>query len=285
VLTKKIIIKGLGFWLNFLARVNSRKCAETALKIFCMPMRVPVNKKHILFLDTATRSSFLFNDVRVESYKWGNGARKILFLHGWQSHTYRWRKYIEAFDPNLYTLFSIDAPGHGLSAGKFLSVPTYGDAIDAFIGKEGPMDALIGHSMGCFAGLYAMNSHPHITPGAFVGLASPGEATEFVEHFKKTLSLSDRTIALLLDKFQEVFKKSPADFSARRFASTLEIPALLIHDEEDQDTNVNHSRDIHQVWKNSSIVVTRGLGHNLRSDEIVKTVSRFIDDSIGRVPK
>jgi len=263
--------------------IKPRNAADKGLKLFCMPMRVPVNAKHLSFLNTASRDSFVFNNVTVETYKWGKGDRKILFLHGWQSHTYRWRKYIEAFDPNVYTIYSMDAPGHGLSGGKFLSVPTFGDAIETFVQKEGAIDAMIGHSMGCFAALYAFDQYPHLTPRAFVGLASPGEATEFVNHFVSLLSLSERTVKLVVRRFCEVFKKTPSDFSAKKFASKLNIPGLLIHDEEDTETNVEHSKNIHAAWKKSTLVITRGLGHNLRSADVVKQVSIFIEESIGHL--
>jgi len=277
---KKLIPTLAGLWLNILAVISPRRAAQYGIDLFCHPMRQPLTAKHMTFLDSAEKSTFEHQHINIQTYKWGEGEHKVLFLHGWQSHSYRWKKYIESFDKKQYTLYALDAPGHGLSGGKYLSVPSYAEVIRAFTMKYSAVDVVVCHSMGCFAALYAFYQHPAITPKVLIALASPGEAEEFFTHYTKLLSLSARTTRLLRAKFTEVFKKTPAEFSAPLFSASLKIPGLLIHDEEDDDTSVEHSKRIHAAWKSSTLMVTKGLGHNLRSAGIVKKVVAFVQETI-----
>jgi pimeloyl-ACP methyl ester carboxylesterase len=242
-------------------------------------MRVPLSPKHRQYLDAAEKQSFLSTEhVSIQTYKWGNGPNRILFLHGWQSHSYRWKKYIDSFDKSKFSVYAMDAPAHGQSGGRLLSVPSYSDAVAQFIERVGGFDTVVGHSMGCFSALYTFHRVPYMTPKKLILLASPGEAQEFFEHYRTLLSLSERTSKLVLSEFERVFQKTPEEFSAPLFARGLDIPGLLIHDEEDKDTEVEHSKRIHASWKNSKLIVTKGLGHNLRSEAIVSKVVAFASD-------
>jgi hypothetical protein len=67
-------------------------------------------------------------------------------------------------------------------------------------------------------------------------------------------------------------------FSARKFASTINVPGLVIHDEHDEETSVQHSINICNNWKKSRLQITKGLGHNLKSKELIEEVRGFINE-------
>ena len=277
---KELISKSIGLGLNALAVVAPHKAAKVGFELFCRPMRVPINQKQKTFFNTATKQSFQFKQIDVQTYRWGNGPKNILLLHGWQSHTYRWKIYIEALSKN-YTIHAFDAPGHGLSGGKLLSVPLYSEIIEEQINKIGKIDTIITHSLGCFAAFYTFYRNPKLTANKIVAMASPGEAEEFFSLYKKTLSLSDRCFNLVINRFEKIFLRKPAFFSTPSFASTLSIPGLIIHDEDDQETSFAHAERIHQSWKNSKLIKTKGFGHNLKSAEVVREVIQFVNEPLS----
>jgi pimeloyl-ACP methyl ester carboxylesterase len=274
---EKLIIKSLGAWLNLLAVLDPDRAGRLGFRIFAHPRRQPVTRKHLAFFKTAEQSQFEFDGKRIQVYRWGNGERSVLFLHGWQSHTYRWKRYIEKFRDAGYTVYAFDAPAHGQSEGNMATVPLYADAIKAFIGHYGQPDSIVGHSMGTFASFNALYRFPEITPRALVTLAAPGEATEFFDHYQRTLSLSNRMRQILVKYFTKTFNAPPEFFSAPFFAQGLTIPGLLIHDEEDRETLIKHSQRIHAAWKGSQLVATKGLGHNLKSGDVVERVFGFLN--------
>jgi len=277
---KKLIIKSLGTWLNVLAVLDPARAAKAAFQIFGHPRRQPVTRKHMAFFKTAEQMEMSFEGLRIHVYRWGNGDRSVLFLHGWESHTYRWKRYIETFRDAGYTVYAFDAPGHGQSEGNTTTVPLYADTLKSFIEHYGQPDVIVSHSMGTFTSFYGLYKYPQITPRTLITLAAPGEATEFVDHYQRTLSLSNRTREILVQHFTKLFEAPPEFFSTPFFARGLTIPGLLIHDEEDNETSVNHSRRIHEAWKGSELTVTRGLGHNLKAHEVVDKVFKFANDHL-----
>ena len=64
---------------------------------------------------------------------------------------------------------------------------------------------------------------------------------------------------------------------ATRYAESIIAKGLLIHDTQDPEISVRHSRDIHNCWKDSILIETRGLGHNLKSDKVIELVLGFIN--------
>ncbi|MDQ2656657.1 MAG: alpha/beta hydrolase, partial [Bacteroidota bacterium] len=208
----------------------------------------------------------------------GNGPRKVLFLHGWQSHTYRWKAYIEALSKDEFTIYSLDAPGHGLSSGNFLSVPLYSSLIENFVKQHGPFHTVAGHSLGGFSLLYTFYRAPDLPISRVILLSPPGEASDFILAFKKTLGVSDRVVKLVVDHFGQRYQVTPGFFSARKFAERIKAKGLIIHDEDDTEAPYHYSIPLQQAWSNSRLHTTKGLGHNLKSTSIVREVVGFIGE-------
>ena len=273
---KKLINRSLGFGLNAAAWVAPQQAADWGFRLFCHPFRGKIADSHRTFFDTAHLFSLNHEGQHIQGYRWGNGPSKILFVHGWQSHTYRWKKYIEALDKELFTIYSIDGPGHGLSSGSFMTVPLYGEVLEQLMERTGRFDAVVGHSIGSFTSMYVFQQRPHLAPEKMVALAPPGEALEFFNFYATQLGLANRTMELVRGRFIDVVGKTPEYFSAASFVSTLPSRGLLIHDEGDDETPVANAERIHAAWKNSKLIITRGAGHNLKSPEVLTQVVAFV---------
>lgn len=276
---KKLISKSIGLSLNTLAIIAPDKAARMGFNLFCYPFRTKLTDKHKAFLFSAERSTLEHGGETIQVYKWGTGEHVILMLHGWQSHTFRWKNYVESLDTTKYTIYGLDAPGHGLSSGKFMTVPLYSEVVELFLNKVGKVDTVVSHSIGSFTAIYTFHRLAHLSPTSIIALAPPGEAEDFFNFYTKTLGLSAKTVKLIVDYFEAQIKKTPSYFSAHKFAATLTSKGLLIHDEDDTDTSVENSKRIHGQWKNSSLVITKGYGHNLRSEHVIRQVVDFVEES------
>jgi pimeloyl-ACP methyl ester carboxylesterase len=277
---KKLMPKLLGLYLNILAFISPARAARKSFLLFCRPLRPPINAKQQAFLDSARKFTLDHEGYSIQCYRWGSGAKQILLLHGWQSHTYRWKAYVDAFSKDEYTIFSIDAPGHGMSSGSFLTVPLYSSLIRMFIGKQGPMHAAFGHSLGGFALLHALYEARDLQIGRIVLLAPPGEASDFISVFKNTLGLSDMTVKLVIAYFAQQYDVTPDFFSARKFARDLRVKGLIIHDENDSEAPYRYAVSLQRVWQNSTLITTSALGHNLKSPAVIKAAVDFAHESI-----
>jgi pimeloyl-ACP methyl ester carboxylesterase len=275
---KNLIAKTLGLYLDVLSLLSPTLASRAGFKLFCRPFRVSVNNKQMAFFQSAEKFTFDHEGQSVQGYRWGTGEKKILFLHGWQSHTYRWKAYIEALPKDQFTIYSLDAPGHGLSSGNFLTVPLYSSLIENFVRKHNEVHTVVGHSLGGFSLLYTHYRVPNLSIDRIILLAPPGEARDFISVFQKTLGISDRTVKLVIDHFASRYQVTPDFFSSLKFASHLNVKGLIIHDEDDPEAPYSYSIPLHKLWTQSRLVTTRGLGHNLKSSSVVKEVVGFIQE-------
>lgn len=275
---KLILIRMIGLYLDVLAVIAPRRAGHKGFLLFCKPFRVPMKQKQKEFLNTADKFILELEGKAIQGYKWGSGSKKILFLHGWQSHTYRWKAYIEALSKEDFTIYSLDAPGHGLSEGDFLSVPLYSALMESFIKERGPFDTVVAHSLGGFTLLYTLYRLPLLPVNKIILMAPPGEAGDFITVFQKTLRISERTVQLVLDHFVSRYEVTPEYFSAVKFAANVNVRGLIIHDEDDDEAPYHYSVPLQQVWQKSKLITTKGFGHNLRSGTVVKQVVDFVHD-------
>lgn len=280
---KKIIGKLIGFYINLLGLIAPRVAARKGFDLFRHPFRGKLQPYHHAFYNSADKFDFVLQGETIQAYRWGYGKIKVLFVHGWQSHSFRWKNYIEALDKARYTIYALDAPAHGLSTGSFMTVPQYSEALEKMIKEIGKVDVVVGHSVGSFTSTYTFFHNPELTPNKMVALAMPSSASEFLNVFKTTLGLTEKSMKLIIDHFVSVVNLTPEYFSTSKFVEKLNFPVLMIHDEHDDETSVVHTKEIHRIWKSSRLMITKGLGHNLKSKEVVLAVVDFIGDSGPRI--
>ncbi|WP_224995612.1 alpha/beta fold hydrolase [Cesiribacter sp. SM1] len=276
---KQTITKLIGGYLNTVARVAPKTAGRHGFNVFCYPYRAPIKPFHKEFLDSADKFSFKYSNTLIQGYRWGQGPKKVLFLHGWQSHSFRWKNYIQALPKDEYTIYAIDAPGHGLSRGKFLTVTLYSAVIQQLITSLGGVEAVVSHSIGAFSAMHALYANPALPVGKLVVMASPGDAMSFIDFYRNALQLSEATTLLTLNHFETVIGKPVQYFTATRFAEKLTLPGLIIHDREDKEAPYEAGVAIHKAWKGSKLITTEGLAHNLKSPDVVAMVKNYLMDS------
>ncbi|MBK6266574.1 alpha/beta hydrolase [Marivirga sp. S37H4] len=274
---KKIILRSIGIYLNLLARISPKKAGEKGFRIFCTPFGGKLKKHHLDFLAGASSTNYNFNGTNIKVYQWGHGPKNVLFMHGWQSHSFRWKKYIEKLPLSEYTIIAYDAPGHGLSSGKQFTVPLNAYLLSKLVKKYNGFETVVSHSIGSMSVLYALAQYPHLSIGKIVSMATPGKVDDFLTFYQESLGLNARTFQLIKNEFQMYVKLDLEFIEASLFAKNIHIPGLIIHDKDDLETPYINAEALSKSWKNSSLVSTKGLGHNLRSPKIIELVTDYIE--------
>lgn len=273
---KNIALKTVGKYLNLHAHIRPKQAAAMGLNLFCRPFAKKLKPHQKQYLKEAKYSELEYGQTKIQTYRWGNGTKNILFVHGWASHSYRWRTYIDALVKQNYTVYAFDAPGHGLSRGHYLTLPNYSSIIEQFTEQIGQIDAIVGHSFGGYAILYWLYSYKPSTEIKAVIMAAPGEVSDFMNYYQTQLGLSPKIQHHLDLEFKHRVGKTPQDFSSPLLAKDFSQPALIMHDRNDKDTQYLYSEKLHRAWQGSQLVLTEGLGHNLKSTEVLKTVIAFL---------
>lgn len=267
-------------YFNTLSWIAPARAGREGFYLFCKPRRRAVKPHHMEFLNTADQFSLVYEGKKIQGYRWGTGDKKLLLLHGWESHSYWWKSIVTMLSKEKYTIYSIDAPGHGLSEGSYNNIPHYSGLIEQIIREYDGFYAILGHSMGAFSTAYTLHRVPQLPVRNFVAMAAPGEAKEFVEFYKKAVGFSDRTMEVIEKYFVKKIGHRPDYFSLKEFAKSLTLPGLIIHDTQDSDAPYQHAVDAHQNWKASRMISTTGLGHNLKSVDLIKSVDEFLNEEL-----
>jgi esterase/lipase len=273
---KKLIEKSIGFYFNCLGIINPGLAAKKGFYLFCNPMSKPLKPFQLAFLESGKDKILHFEDIKIQTYKWGNGSQKILLIHGWASHSFRWKATIEHLLENDFTVYAFDAPAHGLSSGKMLHLILYSQIIDLFMQHNNEIENIISHSIGGFALVYWLYQHPKNNIKKAVIMGAPGEADDFFNFYKDSLGLTDKTLKIVTNQFIKAIGHEPSYFSASQFATNLQVQGLIIHDKEDKDTSFENSLKLHSTWKNSTLKLTQGLGHSLKSKGLLADMVKFI---------
>ncbi len=273
----KIFVRSIGLYFNTLALLTPRYAAKKGFELFCWPRRIQMKPHQLEFLNNADEKfTIIYSGIKVQAYRWGNGSKKVLLLHGWQSHSYWWRYVINRLSKEEFTIYSLDAPGHGLSEGDFLNLPYYSRLIEQFVTEQNSIHAILTHSFGGFAAVYTLHRLPQLQVSKIVVMAAPGEVEYFFKYYQKMLGLSKRTISLINDYFVKTIGHPPSYFKMVEFSKSLLLQGLIIHDTEDKEAPYQTALEMNEVWKNTSLITTTGLGHNLKSKELVERVAEFI---------
>jgi pimeloyl-ACP methyl ester carboxylesterase len=271
---QKAIIFILGAYLNFINLVSKKVGGKHAFLLFCYPFPVKLKPVQAAFLETSEQSFYDFDGKKIATYKWGSGPKTILCLHGWQSQSYRWKKYIEALDKEKYTIVSIDAPAHGNSDGKIFNVPVYAKLIEKLLAVH-KVDYILAHSLGAFSTMCLFYEKPELALEKVALLGTPGEATEFIDEYARVLKTHPRVKQNLRDYFFEYARLEPSYYSTPRFATAQTSEAMLIHDTDDKEAPYHYAEQIKDLWPNATLHTTNGFGHKLRDISVVNKVVDF----------
>lgn len=271
-----LLTKIVGFYLNCLALVNAKNAAQLAYKLFSEP-RAGKLQKHNLpeILKNSKMQSFVFEENEFQTYTWQGNKNIILLVHGWESNSSRWERLLPYLRKTLSTIIAIDAPAHGLSSGKEFNVPKYAKAIENFVKIHNP-SVLIGHSIGGAACIYYQFLNQNVNVNKIVLLGAPSDLKNLIQNYCNMLSLNAKLQAKLEIVFEVKFNQKVDEFSASRFANSIETKAMIAHDIEDKIVAFKEAEKIKANWKNHRFVATNGLGHSLHDDELYQEITSFI---------
>jgi len=281
---QKTIQKWLGTYINIMAYIAPAYAGKLGFKLFGRPIRKKMKPGDKRFLNSSEKFSFYHKDLKIQGYRWGDGPKKILLLHGWQSNSARWKQVVRSISKSNYTMYAFDAPGHGLSEGNFFSAPLYGEVILTFARKAGKLHTIVGHSLGGFSTLYVISQYKHLEVDRLIIMATPGEVNDFVTWFKQRLNLSDKSVECIRNHFIKEIGHPYEEFSISKFAEHIDLPGLIIHDKTDRFAPFQYAKTLNRMWNSSKLLATEGMGHHLYSKNVVKAITDYIsNENIGAV--
>jgi pimeloyl-ACP methyl ester carboxylesterase len=281
----KIVVSLVGSALNAVSQLSPWMAGKAALALWRRPMRRgTVRTVERETHEAAITERISINGKDVVTYRWGDGEKPVLMVHGWQSRGSRYAGFVPVLRGLGFTPVTFDAPGHGDSGGTSMTILEYEEAIRHLQGSYGRFEAVIAHSFGVPCVLHALRNG--VGAGRLVAVSGVAEFAFLVDEFSRQLGLSGRVKQELRRRIEEDLFPHETEiwerFSSVYQPTGLDIPMLVIHDEHDDWVPLEHAHRI-TAAHGARLVVTRNLGHRgiLGRPELIDAAVEFITADIA----
>lgn len=198
---------------------------------------------------------------RVALYRWGAADRPlVLFSHGWSSFGLRVLPWVPALLEAGYQVASFDQVAHGRSSGRHATLPGFGRVLGAVARHLGPLEAIIGHSLGGAA--VGMALHQGAVARRAILIAPPAEAAAAVRRFAARVGLGRRALQAMRQAVVRRAGLPLEQVAVEAQAPSLGIPALIVHDLADREVPWADGERYARRWPDSRLLSVEGLGHH-----------------------
>lgn len=247
------------------------------VKLFFTPLGYPYPEKEKKALTFAEKFHVDVNGKRVQCYSWGEG-KPVLFVHGWAGRGTQFRRFVKPFNAEGYKVVAFDGPAHGKSEGKSTSLSEFQQALHAIYKRIGQPVAIIAHSFGGAATLFAASNGLPVPK--LINIASPTIGDDIINTYLIAINGSQSTAKFFKDYILKTQGKPFDEFTASYFIKHLPNPIdlLLIHDENDKEVKLNQAEHLITLYPRANLIITKGLGHTriLKDDEVIRVCVTFV---------
>lgn len=265
-----------GFALG--GRLAPRRTADRAARLFATPFASSRARARAAQPDPAMRRETVALDGQtIASYVWGDPATQpyVLLVHGWSSFGLRFLPWVAHLRALGYAVVTFDQPGHGLSEGRYCTLPEFADTVRAVGRHYGEAELAIAHSLGGAALALAQGEAWRarrlvlIAPAADMDAA----ATRYFRFVRLGEHLRRPFYAWLVKRTGV----SVEQLQMHRHVRALGQPGLIVHDLDDADVPWEEGERYARHWPGARLLTTQGLGHHrvLDAPQVIESVLAF----------
>lgn len=265
--------------------------ASLAERLFTSPRRYPRPERERAVLatawpyeiDVALRSPHWHGaHRRVTAWRWGHGPT-VLLVHGWEGRGSQLGAFVEPLVRAGLSVVAFDAPGHGDSPGRRLYLADLADCIVSVAHAVGPLHAIVAHSFGAAAVLFA-HQRGAIDARRNVMIAPNVLIDDAVARFARAVALDDRDRGALEAQLATHNGVAMEALQLEQLVGARDAALLIVHDRDDREVPFVHAERLAATWQQAALRVTTGLGHRriLRDDGVIAETVAFV--SHGTTP-
>lgn len=200
----------------------------------------------------------------------------VLLVHGWGDSAARLGAFVHPLRARGLRVLGVDLPGHGGSGADPTDLYELTDVVQALI-EEQAVEAVVAHSLGGQAAIKALR---HATRVRAAAILAPAVSLDLsVATFQAMFALPDAAVLGLRDEITRRYGEGVwAEFDARGDVAHLDVPALVVHSDDDDRVHRADVADLAARWSSAQLTARSGLGHTkvLRDPQVVADVVDFV---------
>jgi pimeloyl-ACP methyl ester carboxylesterase len=265
--------------LKLSALVSTELTGRWVNRLWFRTQRFPEPAREKAWLASAERLTLAHRGRPLAVYRWGAGPT-ILLVHGWHGRGTQLGAFVAPLVAAGYRVVAFDAPAHGRTPGRATNLPEVSEALLEVAAAFPPLHGVIAHSFGAASTLVAISRG--LAPRRVVTLSAPASIAFLLDSFAAQLELP----VAVMDVHRRLMEQRFGADIWRRLSPTeiargLNIPALLVHDQEDHDVPWQEGEALARAWPGANWVRTQGLGHRriLRDPEVVARSVAFMTET------
>jgi pimeloyl-ACP methyl ester carboxylesterase len=273
---RPLALSALSLGVRAVGLVAPDVAAELMLRAFCTP-----KKAVAMHWDQGLAPERQWLDAggeRIAIYRWGpslNG-KKVLLAHGWSGRSEQLRAFVEPLRAQGFAVYAFDQPAHGESTGSTANIPRFARTLRAVADHLGPLHAVVTHSMGGPAAVFAIREGLKVSKLAMI--APPSTPRKFIQGFWRMLGISDE-LGQRMNRLLEARERfSLPDVDVAQLAPYVSSPVLVVHDRSDREVAYGEGVQWSQSLADAKLLTTEGLGHNrlLAAAQVSEAVAQFV---------
>ena len=283
-------IKRLGRAVNTLSRLSPKLAGRVATRLFISPRRFPPEPHEAAYLAQAEDLKLNFTP-QLHAYRWAPEAgprssppRRVLLLHGWESHAGRWAPLARQLVDRGCEVFALDGPAAGRSAGRTTPFNLYVHAAEAFEAAYGCFDVLVGHSLGGgVAAQLAARLSAARRPSKVVVMAGFDETEHVFDRYTEMLGFDDRVRGAFERRITKVVRRTHHNACLKDFSNTAalrrvgkDVAGLVVHSRDDRVAPVIEAEALASAWSGAKLSVYEEEGHGLYGQDVLNEVADFV---------
>lgn len=285
---RRTLLKSSG---RVLERLSPELLVSWAERLFLTAPQHPGSTRGGLVLDTGHRFQFRSGAHTIAAWAWDPLTPRVhaptaVLLHGWGGRGTQWHSWIEPLRRSGYEVIVMDAPGHGRSSSPAgtheASIRDFYQALlDLSVHVSGAMghraaqafDVVIAHSLGASATALTLRRDV-LSPRKVVLMGTPYSPEPYARALQDALGFGD----VVFDRFRKRLESRTGlrieDLSLEDWAPQMKVPAVFVHDRQDQDAPIEPIKQVQAAWPGARWIESEGLGHLkiLRDAQIIERV-------------
>jgi pimeloyl-ACP methyl ester carboxylesterase len=206
----------------------------------------------------------------------------VLLVHGYEDDNSLWSPLIDALDDAGRALVVFDAPAHGASEGEWGVAWEMADGIHAVCEALGPVDAVVGHSVGCGGVLGAMTEGFEVDRAVFVapiplGIKTTKNNDRWHRHAER-LGTPDDVVRAARAIYEASIGPVRAAFDGPAALKSMSAELLVVHSTDDERMAYDGGRAVVDVAPRARLLTVNGLRHRstARDPEVVQEIATFV---------
>lgn len=253
--------------------------AALARRLLMTPMRHSPRASEQGVLADAEPVTFRFGQTGL---RWGHSGPFVLALHGWSGRPTQFAAFIRPLLAAGYQVVALEGPAHGRSQAREAHVFDFARDLLEAASELRDVRAVIGHSMGGAAALYA--SQLGLPAARVATIGAPAALARVLHRFADNLALPPPAARRFWRAVDRHVGIAAAELDIERWAGSLAVEGLVVHDRDDREVPFAEAQAMLRAWPRATALLTQGLGHGriLADPSVVAAVVAFVSADSGR---